>query len=169
MVQSGEPVLRSCRVMALPPVVVERLVGKALIVWVGGFLALVIGLRLAAPLMVELSWAQKAYADRAKSNEALVRSTQLSVETIVARPLGMLVAARTCGDTPLETRAANAVATFARKSQRGNVVQADAMVVDYYTRANKVDPKFLVVLKKDCHKTLELAELAVTNFEKRER
>jgi hypothetical protein len=133
--------------------------------WVGGLLFLLLCVRAVAPSIQEWNWKRKADADRIESMRSLQRSTQIPVETIVSQPMGVLIAASTCGDTSLENRAEKAWLAFAKKTHPDKAAEVSAKIAASVVRAGANDPRLQWALKKDCRKTLALASAAVAKFE----
>jgi hypothetical protein len=132
----------------------------------GFVLLLLLSVRAVAPSIQEWNWKRKADADRMESMQSLARSAQIPVETIVSQPMGVLLAASTCGDTSLENRAEKAWLAFAKKNHPEKPVDVGAVVAAKFARAGLSDPRLEWALKRDCRKTLALASAAVAKFEK---
>jgi hypothetical protein len=137
-----------------------------LLTLIGCLLMLLGCVRAVAPSVQEWNWKRKADADRMVSMSALARSTQIPVESIVSQPMGVLLAASTCGDASLEHRAEKAWLAFAKQTHPEKPVDVGAIVAAKFVRAGVSDPRLEWAMKKDCRRTLALASAALAKFEK---
>lgn len=120
--------------------------------------------RTVAPMVQEWGWQQEAYADRVKSERALLPSVEpMPVDKLVQLPIGMLMAASACNDPGLEARVENALLVFGKKFHPDHPDDVKASVAASVSKAKAADP---TALQEDCRRTLRMATAAISEWEK---